>query len=425
MAARFLSGAAVLASIVAGTSDVDALALIQLGASTHGRQLARANEDQNPTLTASEQELESSTGASWNSAKWSQTNVPVLAADDGGDFSNWTIKDNVHSNIGGVGPDSGEQSLRFVNITSGGGQAVDLVVTSNSTYEAHNNQQNGIVYGGKGGFGVINMKSDKTGTNSVEFLFNLFLSGTNTSVALKSCYFTMYDTDGSTTSEESITFFDRVEQVYLADQHTLQQSGSLSYGLTFQSASEEQGQGIPNPKYPYDLTEQQMGRAVTVRYDERSMWKIRFSVTGGNKGRNFVFAGMSNLAAPPTSAPTPAPTADPTANPTPAPTPAPTADPTANPTPAPTPAPTADPTASPTPAPVPTTTFASKAETTSLAPKATTTVDGTEKCVMCGTECCPEPTTTTPCETQSCQVWRILTSVVSTTPRTKVLHLSH
>jgi hypothetical protein len=44
-------------------------------------------------------------------------------------------------------------------------------------------------------------------------------------------------------------------------------------------------------------------------------------------------------------------------------------------------------------------------QTTTLPPKATTTVDGSEKCVMCGAECCPEPTTTTPCETQSCQVW--------------------
>jgi len=44
-------------------------------------------------------------------------------------------------------------------------------------------------------------------------------------------------------------------------------------------------------------------------------------------------------------------------------------------------------------------------QTTTLPSKATTTVDGSEKCVMCGAECCPEPTTTTPCETQSCQVW--------------------
>lgn len=50
------------------------------------------------------------------------------------------------SNLGGFGPDSGEEVLRFSNFgQSANGESVDLTVSVGSGYEAYNTEQNAVL----------------------------------------------------------------------------------------------------------------------------------------------------------------------------------------------------------------------------------------------------------------------------------------
>jgi len=263
--------------------------------------------------------------------------VPYLPSSTSGrNYIDWDLCNKSYkSNLGGLGPDTdAPEELRFYNITDEGSEgSIDLVITATSEYTAKTVDNNGV----HGCFGVINVKSSKTGTNSVNFDFSTYKTGTYDPVSFSLQYFTLFDMDESDTAVESITLYDRVEEVFQYPDDELEMEGDLASGLTFTST--EFGVGADNPVSPMNLTETQLKRSVTVSYKEKHEWTVTFGVTGGSGGRNFMFAGRSQLA--PTPSPTPAPTS--------APTPAPTAALTS----APTPAPTAASTSAPTPAPTP------------------------------------------------------------------------
>jgi len=232
--------------------------------------------------------------------------TPVLTSDFGLSYVNWTLCNaTFHSNLGGLGPDGGEESLRYYNIATAGGQAVDLVLTTTGEYTAKDVSINGLVQRNSC-FGVVNVKSKKDSENSVTVNFDLVYHQTNTSVAFDHMYFTLFDLDESNNAAESITFYDNVNQVYpINGGSELERSGDLTSGLKFSST--EIGNGSDNPTDPESLTPLQKRRAVTVDFVEKNQWKVTFSVVGGKGGRNFVFGGRSNLVEAPIPSPVPTP----------------------------------------------------------------------------------------------------------------------
>ena len=72
------------------------------------------------------------------------------------------------NNLGGEGPDTGAEELRFKNVGSYGGSKIDLVVTAIENYTVFNNGQNRI----NKKFGQINLPSQGS-SNSTKSLDKL------------------------------------------------------------------------------------------------------------------------------------------------------------------------------------------------------------------------------------------------------------
>merc|ERR1719424_957672 len=151
---------------------------------------------------------------------------------------------------------------------------------------------NGLV-GDSSCFGVINVRSSKSGKRQLDLLFQWVKTGTNVSVAPEKFFFSMYDGDMSATATEQITFYNRVNEVFVAPNSELDMTGDLESGLTFTSTA--LGNGGDNPRDPYKLTAKQAARSVTVDILDQHMWKVSFTVLGGKNGRNFIFGANTSL----------------------------------------------------------------------------------------------------------------------------------
>jgi hypothetical protein len=243
---------------------------------------------------------------------------------NGGDVVDWELcGKSFTSNLGGLGPDTGAaQELRYYNVTTDDeGGPIDLVITNTSEYIPKTSSNNGL----SGCFCQINVRS---GANAVDLDINMYKTGTYEPVIFSSHFVTIFDVDESRNSrgKESITVYDGVEQIFQYPDHELEIDETVRNGLmTFTST--EVGTGTDNPSDPLTLTTLQMRRSVAFSYVNKFGFKLTFGATGGRGGRNFLFAGRSQLADPTFGQPTPPPT-PPTPYPTPPPTPGPTPSPT-------------------------------------------------------------------------------------------------
>jgi len=234
-------------------------------------------------------------------ASVAENNMHMVSNDLSMTYVNWSLCNvSFHSNLGGLGPDTGEATLRYHNVTTASdGRGVDLVVTvADGAYEAKDITANGLV-GGDSCFGAINLKTKKDATSSVDLLFSYYIHDSEMPVTFDHSYFTMYDMDTSNQGTyESVTFYNRVNEVFVHDGHTMNVSGDLAnLGLTFQAT--DVGTGDDNPTDAENLTSLQQTRAVTVDFLETSQFRVTISIGGASKsngGRNFAFAGHSNLA---------------------------------------------------------------------------------------------------------------------------------
>lgn len=269
-------------------------------------------------------------------------NTPIqLSANEGQlqlDLTN--VKQN---NLGGMGPDSGEPELRFGPITTYGGNAVDLVITTDE-YDPPWTGGNGF----DGVFNKINQASGK----EYEYIFSFQNAATGQQIELDSFAFSFFDLDGNKWQEvkESMT-------VCGASSLFVSQNSNLRYTAELPGAHDGAcgalepitSDNADNVESIEAMTAVQEAHALTAVFSQTSMFSIKTSITASSKGvetRPLLFSpelvpGLTvSLAVPaPTPMPTPAPTPTPTPQPTPRPTPAPTVKPTPAPT-LPTPAPT-------------------------------------------------------------------------------------
>ena len=109
------------------------------------------------------------------------------ALDVGQSFMN--LQNVVQNNLGGVGPDSGDEEIVYQNVYVLPNASVDLVVTATTPYNPKNAKDNNGV---NGAVGSINM----AGGENTTFLFK-FVDSSNHSkpVTLKTLYMSFYDLD--------------------------------------------------------------------------------------------------------------------------------------------------------------------------------------------------------------------------------------
>jgi len=184
------------------------------------------------------------------------------------------------SNLGGVGPDSGAEEIRYGNAAVVNGKAVDLVLTTDGTFKSSKPSKNG----NSGAFGVLNVKCG----SSVTVTMKVVDSDSGAPVVLDAVALTWYDLDEGkkekgrasvkTCGSTGAIVTDNTEL-------TLKREGDCST-----ATSSVAGTGKDNPKNPNQLDSLQVSRSVTLPYKGVSELTSTLSLAAGPKGRNFLFA---------------------------------------------------------------------------------------------------------------------------------------
>lgn len=216
--------------------------------------------------------------------------------DDPIDFTQANV---VHSNLGGAGPDSGEETLVFGNVKPG----VNLVITATSPYTPNTvNAQGGILRNDvKNGFGVINLASG----SSVDLKFQFQDAATGSPKILESFLFTFFDADHGMAHEsrEAVTVtgfssFKYSDETALDVTETSTDDAALNAGAgvaTFTSTM--RGGKVDNPTNPLALNNLQERRTVVLLFENKADFTVSAGESGyaNPQGRNIFFAGSSAL----------------------------------------------------------------------------------------------------------------------------------
>ena len=208
------------------------------------------------------------------------------------DEVDWSLcSGNVQSNLGGMGPDAGEEAIRFSDIATVNEQAIDLLITNITTYTPKNTAVNGRATC----FGIINLRSG----SDVTLKFRFVKSGTLDLMEDHDFLYSVYDVDGYNKAEvkEKVTFVSAVDGFWLMPNTELEVFGVAGQALTFQST--ENGNAKDNPQYPNGLSKLEESRTFTVQMKGRSEFDVTFAAPApagvSSGGRNFMFAGKSDL----------------------------------------------------------------------------------------------------------------------------------
>jgi len=249
MAARIFSGAAVLASIVAATSDVDAMALIQLRASH----------------TASEQELESSTGVSWTTAVCDETEV---------------VKEDIPLSFFSVWGKGTKLKFYGNSPTTDVGYDIIVKAAPGGTFMPNNGALTA------GGLASINFPQRQKSS----VIFKFFVPGTSEPASPSGFSLTLYDLDSNKYGSEIVTVFGAqsyapgvgYEQYYTVDEN------DDAVTLT----SMQNGVKEDNPQHTGNLTPAQIAKSMTLKFGTVSSFDLDVDLTGmdNTDGRNIMFS---------------------------------------------------------------------------------------------------------------------------------------
>lgn len=180
----------------------------------------------------------------------------------------------VQNNLGGLGPDSGAEEIRYKHAIDLDGRKVDVVLAAESTYSTPKSSVNG---NSDGGFGVFTMKT-KTSTN---FKFSFVDANTDEPVGVKDLALTFYDLDQAknTRQQETISACGAGEVYTTSDTELVHSNSGVCHSLT----STTKGTGKDNPSSANDLTKTQAARSVTYEFHSRATISFSASISGKGK----------------------------------------------------------------------------------------------------------------------------------------------
>jgi len=188
----------------------------------------------------------------------------------------------VQNNLGGLGPDTGAEEIRYGNAIDIDGRKLDVVLTAQGEYKSPKPEKNG---NSAAGFGKFTMKT-KSSTN---FKFSFVDSGTNDPVGVKDLALTFYDLDQAkkTQQQETITACGAEEVYTTTDTELAHDSSGVCHGFT----STVRGTGKDNPQNPAELTKMQAARSVTFEFHSRASISFTAEITGkGKTPRPIIFS---------------------------------------------------------------------------------------------------------------------------------------
>jgi len=183
------------------------------------------------------------------------------------------------NNLGGAGPDTGTEELRYSNAANVNGQSVDLVVTARGGYSAGKPSATGV----NGAFGSINVKCN----TEVTLLFKAVDSETGDAVTLDNVALTWYDIDEGKKGKGRSTVTGCGDGLLISSstELTVTQLGSC-----WSATSSVAGTKADNPSDPFTLTKAQRQRVATFPFSGASQFVSTLNVEKGYGSRNFQFA---------------------------------------------------------------------------------------------------------------------------------------
>jgi len=193
-------------------------------------------------------------------------------------------KMNVHtlsqSNLGGIGPDTGDAVLKYDNAAAVDGKILDLIVKQVGGDYAGKADKNGR----SGQFGVVSLKSKK----SIDLEFSFVDHLTGNPVSLAGVAITFYDLDEGKKgkSRSSLTACGASNAILTTTTELTIERPNNCYKIS----SSQHGTAKNNPKDAMSLSPDQAGRSVTFTYAEVDKVTINYVITKGYGHRNLNFA---------------------------------------------------------------------------------------------------------------------------------------
>lgn len=206
------------------------------------------------------------------------------------DFEKATM---INNNLGGKGPATGPEEMRFGNIGEyPAGQPFDLVMATTDRYESAHASFNGVTKFPKFGNIAMNGAGNPAGfTGEIKLKFSFFRPGSTTPVQLPEVFFAAFDVDG-TAGVNYQTLSGKGYTGYVTDVDTVLVASKADDGSTRFSAEKVD---VPNPTDPMRATKKQRQSMVMYFFVNVSTFDMSLGVLGSGGARNFNFAGKSAL----------------------------------------------------------------------------------------------------------------------------------
>lgn len=190
------------------------------------------------------------------------------------DFSRAEV---THSNLGGRGPDDGDETIVFAGVAILDDVTVDLVVSAASGYRAEDVEKNGL----QGPFGFVNLENDHF--VDLDFTFVDQLSGDK--VEMPPFYFSLYNL-GQGVSDETArrVIVQGLESYQVGDDSRIVVTPLQSGEVAFAPVGPDEKPGIQN------------ALGVTLKFNSTEQFSLTFAGKGDfEDGNHIMFSGPSSL----------------------------------------------------------------------------------------------------------------------------------
>lgn len=193
------------------------------------------------------------------------------------------------NNIGGEGPNTGPEELRFDNAgKAADGTAFDVVITAVDSYSTPTASLNGAT----GAMGRINLNHD----TETQFKFSFVQPGSHIPVTVPEIHMAVFDLDGDDAS--GVEYASSTGYTgYVTDESPGVSAALFNDGKT-QFETSASTANIADPTDPNSLTSAQRGNSVMFFYENVNQFYITFGIRMASvnaQSRNFLFAFESSL----------------------------------------------------------------------------------------------------------------------------------
>lgn len=179
------------------------------------------------------------------------------------------------NNLGGQGPKTGAEEIRYQKAIKLDGKTVDVVLTVDGEFSLDDSSRNGV----SNQFGQLAL----TCGSSADFKFSFVDSQTGVPVEMDDMALTFYDLDQGKrgSGKESVSVCDP-DEVFAMTNSELESSKA---GSCHRYSATVKGTKKDNPTDPKDLSAEQLAKAVTYTFSGKNSVEWSASIGGGCKGK--------------------------------------------------------------------------------------------------------------------------------------------